>query len=228
MTKKYLRIAMTVLSCINIYGYANAKDDKAYLSASYGIDIANKINYSEELEAKRLKNAQTFGLALGYRFNDNLRTEFAYNHFHNLKYRNYNQYDDVSAVVDYYYKQKIYIDTLFTNFYFDINKFEKFTPYISMGIGVSRNKTGDFNIISIVKNGDSKETVFSKKKSKNKIAFNVGAGVSYELNKNITLDLINYKYYELGKMSTAKDEEGEAFENRLKMHSITTGIRIKF
>ena len=58
-----------------------------YISANYGVGIANKMGgyqwgteEDECLDTKRPKNSQIFGLSLGYKFNDNIRAELAFNH----------------------------------------------------------------------------------------------------------------------------------------------------
>ena len=227
--KNLLCIASTIAICVANYNTANASTDgKAYIAGSYGIGVANKFNYDPDLTIERPKNSQIFGVAFGYQFNDNIRAELAVNNFNNFKYKNYNQLDDEDGNhQDNYFYQKISSNSLFANFYYDVNKFEKFKPYLSIGVGVSQNKSGNFNRKAI-DNGEIEDNhTLYQKSSKKQFAWNVGAGISYEVNNKVTLDLVNYKYYDLGKTSTKPDEVGDSMKSKLKVHSITTGIRIK-
>jgi opacity protein-like surface antigen len=65
------------------------------------------------------------------------------------------------------------------NGYFDFINRTAFTPYITAGIGEAKIKINDFSIERL-KIGDSADTV---------LAYQVGAGVAYAVNKNFTIDL---------------------------------------
>ena len=158
-----------------------------------------------------------------YRFNDNIRTELAFNRFDNFKYKD----TEIDNVGDHYYRQKVNATAVFANVYYDVRKFEKFAPYANIGIGYSKNQAGSMNLHSVL-TGITVDTTVYQSKSKKQFAWNIGAGISYEMNKKFTLDLINYKYYNLGKFSTKLDEVGDSLKDKLKIHSITTGIKINF
>ena len=122
------------------------------------------------------------------------------------------------------YSQKISSTSAFINGYYDIKEMNGFMPYITAGVGFSKNKAGDFS--TNVKN--KAPVIDPKGKAQTEFGWNAGVGIAYNLNERITLDLLNYKYYDLGKVSTDKDDGGEASVGKLKVHSINTGIRIKF
>ena len=206
---------------------------KTYVAANYGVGIANKFNYDEYLKITRPKNSQIFGMAVGYQFNDNIRAELAFNHFHKFKYSN----TIPNALADPENKhpnathseaQDIKVNALFANLYFDINQFNKFIPHVNAGIGIAKNSTG--TISHTVKQSNIPDLVNEThgSKTQNRFAWNFGAGVAYKLNDTFTLDLINYKYYSLGEVSTGSDIAGDPSKTKLKVQSISTGIRIKF
>ena len=183
--KSWLCAAILIIatSTSSIADAANNKpiNGKVYISANYGVGIANKFDYDEELQVVRPKNSQIFGLSLGYKFNDNIRAELAFNRFHKFKYEDNIKYNDnENPHIFHYRNQKISSNALFANFYFDINKFKKFAPYVNVGLGVSRNKAGDFSN-TVVQEHNVKDEVWLEKKSQNKFAWNVGAGVGYNI-----------------------------------------------
>jgi opacity protein-like surface antigen len=203
--------------------FANAKDGKIYVGASYGLGFSSKkFDYDpthDDIDPTKLKRSNIFGVAIGTSINKNFRAEIAVNHFQNFKYQaNDKQSADMS------YKNKITSTAVFLNSYYDIKEIKGFVPYITAGLGVAKNKSG----ILKIHEKDSETTPYAEGKAKTQFAWNVGAGIGYNLNERLTLDLINYKHYNLGSTSTEKDENGDLYGGKLKIHSISTGIRIKF
>ena len=226
MKNKYLLIT-TLALVIPITAKASlAAGNDAYVALNYGLGIANKFDYDEDLAVRRPKNSQIFGLAAGYKFNDNIRGELAFNRFHKFEYKNANSYDDKNNKVYNDYTQKISANTLFANIYYDINKFKQFTPYVNIGLGVSRNQVGDFEALAQVKGGKKSEETYFDAKFHTTIAWNIGAGLSYKASNKVTLDLISYKYYNLGVVATKEDAKERRFKSKLRVHSINAGIRI--
>ncbi|MFK7761554.1 MAG: outer membrane protein [Candidatus Midichloriaceae bacterium] len=212
---------------------------KIYIGAGYGLGIANKIGsqykltHDSSFPQKRPRDSQIFSLALGYKLGNNVRAELAFNQFSNFKYQGRAHYTDYSSSsvgnkVNYEYKQKLRSNAFFANFYYDFNQFNKFAPYVNMGLGLSKNKSGTLYVKHKNVVGDSWE-IANKSEARNQFAWNVGIGIAYKLNDKICLDLINYKYNDLGKFSTKEDIKGDRMViNKLKVHSISTGIRMQF
>ena len=237
--KNYNKLLLTILTFYALNAnLASAKKRKAYIGLEYGRGIANKFDYykDEGLNPTKPKNSHISSLQLGYKFNKNIRAELAFNRFHKFKYENAAETvnkDTGAHVVDEYYTQEVSANAVFANFYFDINSSRKFIPYVNAGLGISRNKAGDFMVEE--KNGiDDKGkpfeiplTVVGEGNTKSRFAWNVGAGLSYKINRKVTLDLINYKYYQLGKISAGPDAGGDYTETKLKVHSVSTGIKIE-
>jgi opacity protein-like surface antigen len=221
--KKIIGYCAIFVVCVLINGYASAADDQLYITINYGVAISGNFHYNDGFKVKKPKNAEVFGLVFGSRFNDNIRIELASNMFNNFEYKDV----EIDNVADHYYRQKVNATAAFANVYYDVRKFEKFVPYANIGVGYSRNKARNMELHFVQANKTADATVYQGK-SKDRFAWNVGAGISYEVNKRFVLDLISYKYYELGKFSTKRDEVGDVLKDKLKIHSITTGIKINF
>lgn len=217
---------------------ASAKKRKAYIGLNYGLGIANKFDYykDEGLDPTKPKNSHISSLQLGYRFNKDIRAELAFNRFHEFKYENILKGTNVNTgahVMNEYYTQEVSANAVFANFYFDINSSRKFIPYVNAGLGISINKAGDFmlevrdGIDDSGKPFEIPPNTIGKGNTKSRFAWNVGAGLSYKINRKVTLDLINYKYYQLGKISAGPDVGGDYVETKLKIHSVSAGIKIE-
>lgn len=234
---KSLLVFGAMLCCTAVSNVANAMDRNMYVGTNYGIGIANKFDYYEDevKSIKRPKNSQIFGLLLGYKFHSNIRAELAFNRFHKFKY----QYDDKGVDIDTgmpvsteLYTQKISSDAMFINFYFDTNGYRDLKSYANVGLGVSRNKAGNINIKEEGIDNQEKpyviDDIHAEGSTKSRFAWNIGAGVAYDINKSIILDLISYKYYRLGRIVIGPDMGGDYVKTKLNIHNISTGIRVKF
>ena len=201
----------------------HAEEGKTYVAGNFGVGIsAKKFDYDpnhRHADATKLKNSNIFGVALGYKVADHVRAELAINRFQNFKYQATDKQD-----TDMTYSQKISSTSAFINGYYDIKEMNGFMPYITAGVGFSKNNANSI----LVKIVDEDPVIHAKAKAQTEFGWNAGVGIAYNLNERITLDLLNYKYYDLGKVSTDKDDGGEASVGKLKVHSINTGIRIKF
>lgn len=95
------------------------------------------------------------------------------------------------AVTSINYRSQIKSQFLMANIYYDFDTSTKLTPYLGAGIGYARLKAD---------NGASLRT-FSKNfsKSSNNFAWNLTAGVSYQLNENFSIDA-SYRYVDYGKV----------------------------
>ena len=189
-----------------------------------GIYIAPKISYNhvvmdklrmdssvdESLEPARFskgKNDDTFGLALaiGYDFDKRgvpVRAELEYSYLGRAS-------GSASSVVvdnEYLhqvmsYKQKMDIQTVFLNAYFDINTGTPFTPYVGAGIGfalIDVEKASATNSAYFIDDDFLySESVAAGSKSHTNFAWNIGAGIGWDITPEITLDL-GYRYMMLG------------------------------
>ena len=212
-----------VLYAFSPVTFSHAEEGKAYVAGNFGVGIsAKKFDYDpdhQHADATKLKNSMNFGVALGYKVADHVRAELAINRFQNFKYQVTDKLNAEST-----FSQKISSTSAFINGYYDIKEMNGFMPYITAGVGFSKNNASSF----LVKIVNEDPVIHAKEKTQTEFGWNAGVGIAYNLNERITLDLLNYKYYDLGKVSTDTDDVGDAYEGKLKVHSINTGIRIKF
>jgi len=100
------------------------------------------------------------------------------------------------------------------NGYFDIKNPSIVTPYLTAGIGVSRVDVDSIKILGlpITTKKSYDDTVF---------AYQVGAGVGFDVTKNITIDL-KYRYFGTSDVKI----DSEKFTNA--SHNIYLGMRYSF
>ena len=146
------------------------------------------------------------------------------------------------------YKQTLNIQTLFLNAYYDIKTGTPLTPYIGAGVGfacIGAKGGGAYEhtadpgnpVISLSDGGTSSST-----KSVTNFAWNVGAGVGWDLTERFTLDL-GYRFAGLGDVGSAStasyDWEGspaprhgtqyiDSEMGSLYMHQVSLGLRYTF
>ena len=70
-------------------------------------------------------------------------------------------------------------------------------PYLTAGIGIVSNKSGDLEQVGVIES--------RKGKAKTNFIWNIGVGAQYNVNKNFALDL-GYRYMDLG-FSKVNDSE---------------------
>ena len=220
MTKfNKLLLGAVALYAFSLLTFSHAEEGNSYVSGSVGIGkTIGFINKDKDYDEGKISKGNIYGVAVGRSFTPNLRAELTANFFRELRYSH-----EENGIKQ---SQSFSSDAIFANMYFDIKEVNSFTPYVGLGIGLAKNETG--NLLS--KEEKENDTVIYGK-SKTNFAWQFGAGISYNLNEKITLDILNYKYYNLGSITTAKDDRlpGDGtLKNKLKIHSFSTGIRLKF
>lgn len=238
LTKYIILMAATSLCATNI---ANAVEKgKFYASGSYGVGFADKFDYNDEdLDVKKPSNASVFSLAVGYGVSDNIRAELSCNGFYGMQYKFKKFLDtvddngeDTKTHVDLKEKNTVY--AMFASAYYDVNHFGQIKPYVGAGVGVAHVQSKENNLqeVYMVQGGEealtkTAEDTFKGSVSKTQFAWQVGAGVNYALNNKVELNLVNYRYTDLGKSAVM---EGSIHDNSIKIrvHSISAGLTYKF
>jgi opacity protein-like surface antigen len=109
------------------------------------------------------------------------------------------------------------------NAYYDFKNQTAFTPYVSAGIGYMHNKAKVDATVPGTGGG-----AFSAKGKKNNFAWQVGAGVGFEVAKNMNLEV----GYRLFQKSTKKiNVTGTNFTDSVKVkyqHTALAGLRVSF
>ena len=218
-----------------IYGYTmmdfKAKDYNSDTGETRSMSLGDKHD-----------NAWGGALAIGYdfdkRFQVPIRTEVEYSIFSQVE-ADKNRLSPTEADWRESFSQKFDIQTLFLNAYWDINTGTAFTPYVGAGIGMafinSKYNCGGEDV-----NDPANDWVRSStgSKSRTNFAWNVGAGLGYDFNEYVTLD-IGYRFVSLGDVKTGKGQQvdtGAVVPNmydygqskNLYMHQVMAGLRVTF
>ena len=212
----------------------------------YGIMGGNKAKaHSYEAGVSETKNLGSLddvvggALAIGYdfhkRFNVPIRAELEYSAFGDAKAsKSWGTPDDTDRDGIYYQsmKQKIGIQALFANVYYDFRNTTSFTPYVGAGIGM-----GFLSSKSGWSSPDDQMSLSSSRKHQTNFAWNVGLGCAYEFNDYVALDL-GYRYAQFGKAksgTTVIPADGEfpqvdiySKTKHVDMHQFMMGVRFTF
>lgn len=210
------------------------KDYYVQVNAGYVHGQAPKQSFSQG----SMGNTGLYGIEAGYRFNQNFRASLSLSYIPDFK-NNYsiNQtYNtgiaDYTKTTNYNTKVKSLVSML--NVYYDIVEINKFTPYITLGAGMSSNKTNSTTSIS---NGLGKTiTGTYSTATHNCFAYQAGLGTRYAINNDFDLDL-HYVYADLGKFKTGtsiSSSTGKTYNNqtsktgKLRTQEIIIGFAYKF
>ena len=179
------------------------------------------------------KTDDTFGgsLAIGYDFDKKfgvpIRAEVEYAAFSEAETKR--SYSDIGERITM--KQKFNIQTLFLNAYWDIDTGTQFTPYIGGGIGMGFIRTKGSERGYVEADPSDNWSYGTGSKNVTNFAWNVGAGLGYDITENWTIDA-GYRFVGLGsvKTKTASDEDGtmKAKTDNLYQHQFAVGIRYTF
>lgn len=186
------------------------------------LNLASTQNANATNESFKTPDQYVFGGAIGYNwaasFNIPIRSELEYMYRGNmLKYGadNGTAGSEVSSKVTS-------IQTLFANFFYDINTGTAFTPYVGAGVGLAWIDTKYSSTAASFANweGDKKTTATN-------FAWNVGAGLGYSVTDNFILDL-GYRYVSFG---SSKAYGGAVYDQKFKnlgAHEVLLGLRFEF
>ena len=186
----------------------NEKWDSAYSSGSYSDQDSIDDNVFGGSLAMGLRTQLLTGA---------LRTELEYARNADAKKSQTDDWGDK-------YELKLKSEAFMFNAYYDIETNSPITPYVGAGLGFSRLKASVKWDEYPEGNGRIKHTNF---------AWQIGAGVAYEINRNLALDL-GYRYMDYGHFSKTESDNDEIYEwtekNKVeaKAHEILLGIRYTF
>lgn len=109
------------------------------------------------------------------------------------------------------------VTSIFANVYYDFHNQSDFTPYIGAGLGAARTK---IELSDRYYDGIAAGIKRSMSESEWNFAWNVGAGLSYKLNEQASLDL-GYRYADFGTHSKWTDID-------ITGHEVLFGVRFTF
>lgn len=168
-----------------------------YISGQLGVAFLTDSDISGWSERGTLEFDPGFatGFAGGYNFGMfrvEGEMEYQYNNIDKVRGGGYSD-GDVTAL------------SSLANGYFDFVNKTPFTPFITAGIGVARIEANDIA-------GDGDDMVF---------AYQVGFGVAYAINKNMSIDL-KYRYF------ATEDPNFNGVDAEFASHNIYCGFRYNF
>ena len=154
--------------------------------------LKDQNNSSGETTDNDLGSSDILGISVGKYFSESFRGEIGISQRKGFKYNT-----TVSDGTENY-KADVESFAVFLNGYVDAQPISllqtSVTPYFGVGVGISRNKMGSVDLITI-SDGD----VFSKASSntETEFAFKFAVGTLIKLSDNVSMD-INYQYVDLG------------------------------
>ena len=198
--KKFLLLA-GVASLLSVNAQAEVNQ---YVSGKISYDF-NKVNMKvatpNEAELSRGKaNKELFGTHVAYGVQAGyVRGELELNNSRDIK-RNYND------GLDHF---RLYKHSVMANAYFDYLTCTPWTPYVGAGIGSAYLKADD---------GEQAKSVYN-------LAWQVMAGLTYDINSHWTLDA-GYRYADLGRIR--KNSGDKVAKLTARDHEIMLGVRYTF
>lgn len=129
-------------------------------------------------------------------------------------------------------QNRLSVNTLMVNTYYDFRNSSAFTPWVSVGLGYARiHHKATYTDTSWNKSGEVSDiSALHYSGYDNNFAWSIGAGVRYDITPDIALDL-SYRYLDAGKSSLSyKDAEGDKYKSEadVKSHDIMFGVTYNF
>ncbi len=166
---------------------------------------------------KKAGTSALFGAEAGYQFDEHLRASVSLDYISKFSFTETSAATDTLPQEDK--KNKVKSLVVMANAYYDIMEAKGFTPYVTVGAGVARNKTTQ----DVTESGET----FSTKGTKTNFAWKVGLGTRYAVNQNIALDL-RYQFVDLGKIKVNKTDVLAVNNGKLRAHEFLVGVAYKF
>lgn len=228
--KIVLAAAVSVVASAALAENGSEKDFYVQLSAGPSFGQKPKGDFKKgDLDTSGL-----YGIAFGYKMNENFRADLS------LDYRpgyesKYSEQEKASSGqnINLNHKVKVKSWTTMLNLYYDIATVNGFTPYVTSGLGVAKNKTNNYTISATGPNGFARQAVYNKG-NKTNFAWKVGVGSKYQISQDFDLDL-RYQYANLGKFETSSafygggvKHNGVAKKGTIKAHEVLLGLAYKF
>ena len=187
-----------------------------YISIFGGASFLNDVKtdfYGDQYTVKT-KAGFLIGGAVGVKWNDIIRTEIELSHSR-VQAKSYNSYaggsfDPASGPIKATY--------LLGNIWADLNTGSAFTPYVGGGLGFGW-ASGDTSF-----NGNN----FGYGPGESGLAYQLGAGVKYDMSENISLDL-GYRFKGLNDIDFDDNDGGGVYTSGdLRSHNVQLGLTYSF
>lgn len=185
---------------------------------------------------QRLKDSITFSLLFGKEISNQFAAEIELSHSPKHKFNKNSSEFDGAVFRDIVTKAKVKTTSGFANLtYKHTWKNMPFTPYATLGAGISSNKISNITFIQTITGVTENDS--ARGKTKTNFAWQVGAGVLIPVTKSIDINFC-YKYKDLGKVEssnittvsgfTSVYPGGKLIKGRLQTSNIMLGIKASF
>lgn len=134
-------------------------------------------------------------------------------------------------------KARVGVSSVFANVFYDFHNYSKFTPYIGGGLGLAQlDASYNGKISGTLDDGTVVEGRLDMNDDSWNFAWNLGAGVSYQINDFAAVDL-NYRYADFGDVSekvkgrllanglTVYEDRGGYAKADVTAHEVILGLR---
>jgi opacity protein-like surface antigen len=181
------------------------------------------------------------GVGIGYRFNNWFRVDgtFEYRGASSIGVNDLVRFQTGfgQAVQTNTYKGNLSSYVAMFNGYVDLGTWHCLTPYIGVGIGYAANRISgltDQGVQSIAGGAGTGTLGYATSGDKSGLAWALMAGVGYEVNKNLTLE-VGYRYLNLGEAHSGRIQNAFIAQNlsplrakEIDSHDIKIGMRWNF
>ncbi len=219
---------ISVMLLFTLSSYANS-----YVGLDYGLARLNKFLYeNEDNTPTRPSNPLFFRLSIKSQIDDDFYIGLSFDKFHSYKYEK--GYADRGFV--FLVKQKIATSSLFLNIVYDFCSHLRINCCANLGTGIATNKAGNRSLDINKKDcliTEGCPTVHDIGAVVKNFAWNLGGDITYKINKKLTFNLLGYRYYSLGTVSTklatnSKTSKSSIFHSKLTAHVVSSGMTIRF
>lgn len=232
-----------LLTCVMCLTHiANAAEENNYYF-SFGTGFYNKVKsftgfkntFDCDAEKSSMKDTMPIDIAVGKKINDNFEIELAYKKISNLGFgydRTFtNPNDDVVTETKGNFKAKA--DVMSFNMSYYLNSFNNFSPFIGVGMGLTRYNT------NLIENYSDAKVLTKQMRPSHvgvNVNYNMSLGALYKFNDRISFSA-GYNFISLGAMNTTnktinynKDNQviAIAYEEPMRVDMFAHGPFVKF
>lgn len=235
MKKIILALGMCSLSLSAMAEDINADKD---FYAQVNLALARGLNPGNGF-GKNMGKTGSYGIELGAQLHENIRASLSFDYLPSFSNK-YNSSGNLSDSVTYNANNKVKVKSYvaMANLYYDIGKYDGFTPYVMVGAGMAKNKAGRVTGSGV----DSEQPVENVSISvpgatKTNFAYKAGLGTRYDLNESVSLD-VRYQFVNLGKFKTGATQTATGVDfvanqpvnnqGKLRAHELMLGIAYRF
>lgn len=179
----------------------------------------------KDLEGTDAGSSGILGIGIGYHINDHIRLDTT------LGYRGWYKAEGSTSVIGTSVGGKANISSVvgLVNAYYDIDHYDRFTPYIGGGIGFSNNRVDNTDITI---GGTPAGSISGN--TNTSFSWQLSAGTAIEIIPGIAAD-IGYRYIDMGNVKTGDSAviggtpvTGATLRGSLKASEVQAGLRISF